>query len=70
MQTELRKRATRVTTSASGTISGTYNKNTNILLYTITWNGLSAAPSAMHFHGPADPGVATGVKIGMGLAGV
>jgi hypothetical protein len=55
----------RVTTSATGTISGTYNKNTNIMQYTITWNGLSSAPSAMHFHGPADPGVAAGVKIGI-----
>ena len=53
----------RVTTNATGTISGTYNKNTNIIQYTITWNGLSTAPSAMHFHGPADPGVSTGVKI-------
>lgn len=54
---------TRATTTATGTISGTYNKNTNILQYTITWNGLTAAPSAMHLHGPADPGVAAGVKI-------
>ncbi len=54
---------TRVATTATGTISGTYNKNTNIMQYTITWSGLSSAPSAMHFHGPADPGVATGVKI-------
>lgn len=54
---------TRVTTSATGTITGTYNKSSNILTYTITWNGLSAAPAAMHFHGPADAGVATGVKI-------
>lgn len=53
----------RVTTTATGTISGTYNKNTNILQYTINWNGLSTAPSAMHLHGPADPGVAAGVKI-------
>ena len=54
---------TRVTTAATGTISGTYNKTTNILQYTITWNGLSAAPAAMHLHGPADPGIAAGVKI-------
>ncbi len=54
---------TRVTTTATGTISGTYNKNTNILQYTITWNGLSSAPSAMHFHGPADPGVPAGIKV-------
>lgn len=53
----------RVTTSAAGTISGTYNKTTNILQYSITWTGLSAAPASMHFHGAADPGVAAGVKI-------
>jgi hypothetical protein len=53
----------RVTTTATGTISGTYNKNTNILQYTITWNGLSTAPAAMHLHGPADPGIAADVKI-------
>lgn len=53
----------RVTTSASGTITGTYNRNTNILQYTINWNGLSSAPQAMHLHGPSDPGVAAPVKI-------
>ena len=53
----------RVTTTASGTITGTYNKTTNMLHYTITWTGLSGNPSAMHFHGPADPGVAAGVLI-------
>lgn len=53
----------RVTTSAAGTIRGTYNKTTNILQYTINWNGLSSPPSAMHFHGPADPGIAAGVKV-------
>lgn len=55
----------KVTTSATGTISGTYNTNTNILQYTITWNGLSDAPTGMHFHGPANPGEAAGVKIGI-----
>jgi hypothetical protein len=53
---------TRVTTTATGTISGTYNKTTNILQYTITWTGLSSAPSAMHLHAPSDPGVAAPVK--------
>jgi hypothetical protein len=44
-----------VTTSATGNISGTYNQETNILDYTISWNNLSVAPFAMHFHGPAGP---------------
>jgi hypothetical protein len=44
-----------VTTSATGSISGTYNKDTRILDYMIMWNGLSTDPVAMHFHGPAGP---------------
>lgn len=53
----------RVITPATGTITGTYNKTTNILQYTISWNNLSTAPSGMHLHGPADAGVAAPVKI-------
>lgn len=55
----------RVTTTATGTISGTYNKETNVLTYTINWTGLSGNPAAMHFHGAADPGKAAGVAIGI-----
>lgn len=55
---------TRVTTTATGTLSGTYNKSTNLLTYTITWNGLIGGnPTAMHFHGPSDPGVAASVIV-------
>lgn len=49
------ERPTPVTTPATGNISGTYQKDSKILDYTITWNGLTANPSAMHFHGPAGP---------------
>ncbi len=55
----------RVTTTATGTITGTYNKETNVLNYTINYTGLSSAPNNMHFHGPADPGVAAGVQVGI-----
>jgi hypothetical protein len=44
-----------VTTPATGNITGTYNKDTKVLDYTITWNGLTADPFAAHFHGPAGP---------------
>lgn len=47
-----------VITGASGTLSGTYNSNTNRLDYNITWTGLSDNVSAAHFHGPALTGVA------------
>lgn len=56
---------TRVTTSAAGTLSGNYNATSNVLTYTISWTGLSAAPNNMHFHGPADPGVSAGVVTGI-----
>ncbi|HEX8314990.1 MAG TPA: CHRD domain-containing protein [Flavisolibacter sp.] len=57
---------TRVTTAATGTLTGNYNKDNNILTYTITWTGLTGGnPTAMHFHGAADPGVAAGVQVGI-----
>lgn len=46
-----------VTTSATGTLTGSYNARTNMLNYNITWTGLSGNISAAHFHGPALVGV-------------
>src|SRR6476620_8121979 len=57
------ERPTPVTTSATGTISGTYDPTTNLLSYTITWTGLSGSPTASHFHGPADRNTAAPVLI-------
>ena len=45
-----------VTTTASGTLSGTFNDNTNELKWAISWNGLSGDVVAAHFHGPAAAG--------------
>ena len=45
-----------VTTTASGTLSGTFNDNTNELQWAISWNGLSGDVVAAHFHGPAAAG--------------
>lgn len=42
-----------VTTTATGSLSGTYDARTNNLTYNITWTGLSGIVSVMHFHGPA-----------------
>jgi hypothetical protein len=44
-----------VTTPATGSITGTYFNITNQLTFTGSWSGLTAAPIAMHFHGPAGP---------------
>lgn len=52
-----------VTTSASGTLNGSYNSGTNTLSYNITWTGLSGVASAAHFHGPAEAGVSADVLV-------
>jgi hypothetical protein len=52
-----------VTTAATGTITGDYEKDTKMLHYTITWSNLTGAPAAMHFHGPAVPDSAAGVQV-------
>ena len=39
-----------VTTSASGSVSATYDPATYKLSYTINWSGLSSEVSDMHFH--------------------
>jgi hypothetical protein len=45
-----------VTTNGTGTVSGTYDASTNTLTYNVTWNNLSGAATAAHFHGPAAAG--------------
>lgn len=52
-----------------GTLTGTFDDVTKELSWSITWSGLLGAPSAMHFHGPAVPGVGAGVQVGAGIAG-
>jgi hypothetical protein len=47
-----------VTTSATGTLSGSYDSKTNMLTYSISWSGLSGNATVAHFHGPALAGVA------------
>ena len=50
---------------ATGTFSGTFNKDTNILSYTITHQGIT--PTNMHFH-KGEPGVSGGVEVPIGSA--
>src|ERR1700759_2753229 len=38
------------TTSANGTVTGTFNKATSVFSYNITWHSLTSVPIAMHFH--------------------
>ncbi len=44
-----------ITTTGAGTLNATYNRDTNILTYTVNWNFGNASDNltGMHFHGPA-----------------
>jgi hypothetical protein len=53
----------------TGTITGTYNPNSKLLTYTISWTGLSGAPTAAHFHGPALPGANASPVVTLALNG-
>jgi hypothetical protein len=52
-----------VTTSGTGTLTGTLNSSTNALHYDVSWSNLSGTATAAHFHGPAAPGTNSGVVI-------
>ena len=43
--------------SGSGTLSGTYNANTNYWQYAINWSTLTSTATAVELHGPASAGV-------------
>ena len=46
-----------ITTTGTGTLSGTYNASTNVWNYTVTWTGLSSAATLVELRGPASVGV-------------
>jgi hypothetical protein len=50
--------------TATGTITGTYNDSTNTISFTITFSGLGSNVTAAHFHGPAFPGTNANVTYG------
>jgi hypothetical protein len=55
-----------VTTTSVGTFNGTYDKNTKVLTYTVSWIlAESETVANMHFHGPAATTESAGVAIGI-----
>jgi hypothetical protein len=46
--------------------SYSYDDATNTLTWSITFQNLSSAPIAAHFHGPASPSEDAGVEVGIG----
>ncbi|HYF17959.1 MAG TPA: CHRD domain-containing protein [Ramlibacter sp.] len=53
-----------VTTSGSGTVEATFDKQTNKLTYRVVYQNLSGPATAGHFHGPAPAGQNAGVVHG------
>lgn len=52
-----------VTTNGTSTVTGTYLAKSKELRYSVSFTSLSANPTMMHFHGPADPGVNAAVLV-------
>ena len=51
---------------ATGAAFVTYDDVSNLLTWNITFSGLSGAPNAAHFHGPAAKGVDAGIQVTIG----
>lgn len=52
-----------VSTPAAGMAEISLNNNTNVLIWKVTYSGLTSAPVGGHIHGPAAPGQNAGVLI-------
>jgi hypothetical protein len=51
------------TSSGSGNAEATFDTETRVLTYTITFAGLTGPATAAHFHGPSEPGKNAGLAL-------
>ena len=51
------------TSTPSGTFTATLDTVTNVMVYDVSFTGLTSNVNNGHIHGPADPGVATGALL-------
>jgi hypothetical protein len=56
-------------TAGTGTVTATFDPATKVLTWTGSFSGLTGAPTAAHFHGPAEPGKNAGVAIWISTKG-
>lgn len=65
------ERPAAVTTSGTGTFTGSLDEETNILTYTVSWSGLGSASNNAHIHGPITVGstAAAGVLVDFNVPG-
>ncbi len=52
--------------NAKGEAMGTLDTTSGAMTWTVTWDGLTGAAKAMHFHGPAPMGKNAGVLVDIG----
>jgi CHRD domain len=57
------------TTAGTGTVTATYDPATKELSWNGSYSGLTGAPTAAHFHGPAEAGKNAGVAIWISTKG-
>jgi CHRD domain len=56
------------TSAGTGMVEGSYDKDSHVLTWTVSYAGLSGPVKAGHFHGPAEAGKNAGVALGFGSA--
>lgn len=54
--------------AGKGTLDASFNKETSVLTWTVTYSGLTGPATAGHFHGPAAVGQNAGVVVPFGSA--
>jgi hypothetical protein len=56
------------TSGGSGMLTATLDTTTNELTYHVTFDGLTGAATAAHFHGPAAPGANAGPQVAVKMS--
>ncbi len=58
-----------VSTTGSASLTGSYNSNTNVWEYSISWTSLSSAATIIEIHGPATAGVNGNLVFAVAISG-
>lgn len=53
-----------LTVAGTGMLDASFNKDTSVLTWTVTYSGMTGPVTAGHFHGPAMAGANAGVALG------
>lgn len=51
--------------AGTGVLQANFDKQTNLLTWTVTYSGLTGPVRSAHFHGPSTAGINAGVALGM-----